>query len=162
MEVNERELPVTAFAGGIKMAVVQKSIEIDAPVEKVFNYLEEAESNVEWLPGMMEVKEVNKTEDYVGTHFRWVYKMAGLRFEGETKVIEHIRNKKIVTQTKGGIQSTWTFTFEPQGQVTRVSIKVDYRIPVPVLGKLAEALVLKQNEREASMALSNIKERMEA
>jgi len=144
------------------MAVVEKSIEINAPVEKVFSYLEDAESNVEWLPGMMEVKDVNKTKDYVGTHFRWVYKMAGLRFEGETTVIEHIPNNKVVTQTKGGIHSTWNFAFEPKGGGTKLTIKVDYKIPIPVLGKLAEALVLKQNEREASMALSNIKERMEA
>jgi hypothetical protein len=31
-----------------------------------------------------------------------------------------------------------------------------------VLGKLAEAIVLKQNKREAALALSSIKERMEA
>jgi uncharacterized membrane protein len=144
------------------MAVVETSIEIDAPVEKVFGYLQEAEANVEWLPGMMEVKDIKKTEDYVGTHFRWIYKMAGLRFEGETTVIEHIPNKKVVTQTKGGIHSTWTFTFEPKDGGTKLSIKVDYKVPIPVLGKLAEILVLKQNEREASLALSNIKERMEA
>jgi hypothetical protein len=54
------------------------------------------------------------------------------------------------------------FSFEPQDGGTQPSIKVDYKVPVPVLGRLAEALVLKQNEREASLALSNIKERMEA
>ena len=144
------------------MAIVEKSIEIDAPVERVFSYLEESESNVEWLPGMMEVKEVEKTENHVGTHFRWTYKMAGLRFQGETTVMEHVANQKIVTQTKGGIRSTWTFTFQQQGDGTKLTIKVDYTVPVPVLGKLAEALVLKQNEREAALALSNIKERMEA
>jgi uncharacterized membrane protein len=144
------------------MAVVEKSAEIKAPVEKVFSYLEESESNVEWLPGMMEVKDVDKTEDHVGTHFRWTYKMAGLRFEGETTVTEHVPNKKIVTQSKGGIRSTWTFTFEQQDGGTKLTIKVDYTVPVPVLGKLAEAIVLKQNEREAALALSNIKERMES
>jgi carbon monoxide dehydrogenase subunit G len=144
------------------MAVVTKSIEIATPVERIFSYLDEPESNVEWLPGMMEVKDVKKTEGRVGTHFRWTYKMAGLRFQGETTVVEHIANRKIVTQTKGGIQSTWTFTFEQQDGGTRLTIEVDYTVPVPVLGKLAEAIVLKQNEREAAMALSNIKERMEA
>jgi len=143
------------------MAVVEKSTEINAPVEKVFSYLENSESNVEWLPGMMEVREINKTENNIGTHFRWTYKMAGLRFEGETTVVEHIPNSKIVTQSKGGINSTWTFTFEQKGGGTKLTIKVDYTVPVPVLGKLAEALVLKQNNREADLALSNIKERME-
>jgi carbon monoxide dehydrogenase subunit G len=148
--------------GGITMAVVEKSIEIDAPVEKVFGYLENSESNVEWLPGMMEVKDIENTEDHVGTHFRWTYKMAGLRFHGETTVVEHLANRKIVTQTKGGISSTWTFTFEPKNGGTKLSIRVDYTVPVPVLGKLAEAIVLKQNEREAGLALANIKERIEA
>ena len=143
------------------MAVVEKSIEINAPVEKVFSYLENSESNVEWLPGMMEVKDIESTEDHVGTHFRWTYKMAGLRFQGETTVVEHLANQKIVTQTKGGIRSTWTFTFQKKNGGTQLSIKVDYTVPVPVLGKLAEAIVLKQNEREATLALSNIKERME-
>jgi len=144
------------------MAVVENSIEINAPVEKVFGYLENSESNVEWLPGMMEVKEVESTENHVGTHFRWTYKMAGLRFQGETTVVEHLANRKIVTQTKGGIHSTWTFTFEKENGGTKLSIKVDYTVPVPVLGKLAEAIVLKQNEREAALALTSIKERMEA
>jgi len=31
-----------------------------------------------------------------------------------------------------------------------------------VLGKLAEKLVLKRNEREADMALENVKDKMEA
>jgi hypothetical protein len=38
---------------------------------------------------------------------------------------------------------------------------IDYTIPVPVLGKLAENLVFKRNQREAAMSLENIKERLE-
>jgi hypothetical protein len=33
---------------------------------------------------------------------------------------------------------------------------------VPVLGKIAEAIVLKQNIREADLALANIKAKMES
>jgi hypothetical protein len=38
---------------------------------------------------------------------------------------------------------------------------LDYTIPVPVLGKLAEQLVLKRNQREADLSMENIKERLE-
>jgi hypothetical protein len=38
---------------------------------------------------------------------------------------------------------------------------VEYTIPVPVLGKLGEALILKQNEREADQAMANIKAKLE-
>lgn len=40
-------------------------------------------------------------------------------------------------------------------------MEIDYTIPVPVLGKLAEKLVLKRNERESATNVQNIKERME-
>jgi hypothetical protein len=38
---------------------------------------------------------------------------------------------------------------------------VDYTIPVPVLGKLVEKLVVKRNQRDADTWVENIKERME-
>ena len=49
-----------------------------------------------------------------------------------------------------------------QGSSTRMTADVDYTIPVPVLGKLAEKVVLAQNEHEAEVTLANLKVRMEA
>jgi uncharacterized membrane protein len=143
------------------MARVETSIVIKAPVEKVFNYLDDPMSNPEWLPGMIDVKDVVQTPDKVGTHFRWTYKMAGMRFEGETTTTEYVANKRIVTKSKGGISSTWTFTFDPHPEGAKLTVAVDYSIPIPVIGKLAESLVLKQNEREANLALTNVKEKVE-
>jgi uncharacterized membrane protein len=88
--------------------------------------------------------------------------MGGLRFYGETTVLEWIQNKRIVTQSKGGISSTWHFDFQSKGEGTQLSLVMEYEVPIPVLGKLAEAVIRKQNEREAELALSNIKARMEA
>jgi uncharacterized membrane protein len=144
------------------MAKVEKSIIINAPVEKVFSYMDDPMSNPEWLPGMIDVRDVVQTPNKVGTHFRWTYKMAGIRFEGETTTTEYIPNKRVVTQSKGGISSTWTFTYEPHEKGTKLTLSVDYSIPIPVLGKLAESLVLKQNEREANLAIANVKEKVEA
>ena len=44
---------------------------------------------------------------------------------------------------------------------TKLGFDVDYTIPVPVLGKLAEKAVFKRNQREAQMSTENIKERLE-
>lgn len=141
------------------MAKVERTITINAPAEKVFAYIEDPMLMPEWLPGMIEAKDV--TGQGVGTHFCWAYKMSGLRFEGETTVTEHIPNERIVTQSKGGIASTWTWTFQPHDGGTKMSLVLDYTVPIPVLGKLAEALVLRQNEREANQAMANIKAKME-
>lgn len=141
------------------MATVTRSINISAPVEKVFAYVSDPMNIPEWLPNMMEVTEV--TGSGVGQHYRWRAKMAGVPLNGESTVREYIPNQRRVVEGKGGFVSTWTFTYEPHDSGTKFGINIEYTIPVPVLGKLAEKLVLKQNERTADMAMANIKDKME-
>ena len=40
-------------------------------------------------------------------------------------------------------------------------MKVEYVFPVPLLGRLAEVFIVKQNEHEAEVMLANLKARME-
>jgi uncharacterized membrane protein len=141
------------------MSKVEKSVTIKAPVEKVFDYTDDPNSVPEWLPSLIETRDV--TGSGVGMRYRWTYKMVGVRLEGESEVTEHIPSKRRVIQTKGGAVSTWVYTFEPHDGGTKLTLNIEYTIPVPVLGKLAEKLVLKRNEREAEMALVNIKDKME-
>jgi carbon monoxide dehydrogenase subunit G len=142
------------------MAKIQKSITINAPPEKIWAYLEDPMNVPEWLPGMIEVR--NITGSGVGMRFEWTYKMLGIQFKGETEVTEFIQNERSVDKSKAGIESTWVYTYEPHEGGTKLSIDVDYKVPVPVLGKLAEKLILKTNEREAELALENIKTMVEA
>jgi coenzyme Q-binding protein COQ10 len=141
------------------MAKVKRSITINAPVEKVFNYLADPMNQPEWVPSIMEIKDVSGFG--VGEHHLWTYKMAGVLLKGETTTTEHIPNERIVTQSKGGVTSTWIFNFETHDGGTMMELDIEYTIPIPVIGKLAEKIVLKRNEREADSALANIKETLE-
>src|SRR4030043_927416 len=143
------------------MPKIERSVTINAPVKKIFDYIADPKLQVEWLPGMIEVKDIKQTEQGVGSTYKFAYKVAGMRFEGEDIVEEYIPNKKMVTRSKGGIESSWTWNFEPYNDGTKVEVIVEYKVPIPVLGKIAEALVHKQNEREADHALANIKDKME-
>jgi len=143
------------------MPKIERSTTINAPVKKVFDYIADPKLQLEWLPGMLEIKDINSTKEGVGSTYKFAYKVAGMRFEGEDIVEEYIPNKKMVTRSKGGIESSWTWNFEPHNDGTKIDLVVEYTIPIPVLGKIAEALVLKQNEREADHALANIKDKME-
>jgi hypothetical protein len=113
----------------------------------------------EWMVGMTEVMDV--TGSGVGQHYLWKYKMAGVPLHGESTISEHVPNERRVAESKGGITSTFTFTFAPHEGGTKLDIDVDYTIPIPVLGKLAEKLVLKRNQREMELNSQNIKERLE-
>ena len=143
------------------MAKVEKTITINAPVEKVFDYIDQPTNLPEIWPSLMEIKDV-QTLPNGGHTDRWVYKMAGMRFEGTTEGIEHVTNQRIVSKTKGGVKSTQTWMFQPEAGGTKVTFEVEYNIPIPVLGKLAEAIVVKMNDREGDSILANLKTRMEA
>ncbi len=88
--------------------------------------------------------------------------MVGVPLQGESTVTEHVHNERRVMQSKGGIVSTWDFNLESQDDGTKFTLDIEYTIPVPVLGKLAEKLVLKRNEREADLAMVNLKDNLEA
>jgi uncharacterized membrane protein len=142
------------------MATITRSIDINAPVEKVFAYLNDPTSGPEWMVSMMEVS--NVTGSGVGQRYNWKYKMIGIPFQGESTVTEQVLNERGVVENKGGIPSTFRWTFTPLKGGTKLDLEVDYTIPVPVLGKMAEKLVLKRNEREADLWMQNLKEKLEA
>ena len=142
------------------MAKVVQSSTINAPVEKVFSYVSNPMNQLEWLPSMTDVRDI--TGEGIGQKFGWTYKMMGMSFRGETEVAESVDNQRRVMKTTGGIQSTWTWTFKSDNDNTVVNLEVEYTIPVWVLGKVAEKIVLGQNEREASLAMINIKEGLES
>jgi uncharacterized membrane protein len=143
------------------MAKITRSISISAPVEKVFAYMDDPTHMPEFWPSMIEVKDVKQAPEGVGSTFGWVYKMAGMRFEGVSETTEHIPNQRTATRSTKGIQSTFVWTYEPEDGGTKLTSEVEYVVPIPLLGRLAEAFILKQNEHEAETMLANLKARME-
>jgi len=141
------------------MTTIHNSININAPVEEVFAYLADPMKIQEWMVGMTEVMDV--TGSGVGEQYHWKYKMAGVPLRGESTISEHVPNERRVAESKGGITSTFTFTFAAHEGGTKLDMDVDYTIPVPVLGKLAEKLVLKRHQRDADTSMENLKERLE-
>jgi len=141
------------------MVKVERSITINAPVEKVFAYVTDPTNEPEFVPGMTDVRNVRGLG--VGQTNDWTYKMLGIPLNGKSEVTEYKANERYVTKSSGGIVSNWTWTFKTEARVTQVNLVVDYTIPVPVLGKLGERLVLRQNEREADLAMATLKDRLE-
>ena len=143
------------------MPKTETSITIKAPVEKVFGYISEPTNLPEIWPSLVEIKDVQSLPN--GGHAnRWVYKMAGIRLEGSSEDIEYVANQRVVSRTKGGVESTQTWILQPEGGGTKVTFEVEYTVPIPVLGKLAEAIIVKMNENEGDVILANLKARMEA
>jgi uncharacterized membrane protein len=142
------------------MFKVSRNIHIEAPVEKVFAFLEDKTHLPEIWPSMIEVGD-EETLESGGKRFHWVYKMAGMKFEGTTEETEFERNKRILGVSKKAIENEMAWTFDSHNGGTEVTFEATYHVPVPLVGKIAEPLLAKMNEGEADLVLANLKARLE-
>ena len=141
------------------MAKIERTITINAPVEKVFSYINNPTNEIEFTPGVTDVRDI--IGQGLGQRYGWTYKMMGVPLKGDALVVEYSLNQRRVEKTTGGVLSTWTWAFKRKAGRTLLKIIVEYSIPVPVLGKVGEKLVEMRNERESDLAIANIKARME-
>ena len=141
------------------MAKVERTLTLNVPVEKVFSYISDPKNELDTIPSVTDIRDV--IGEGAGQKWGWSYKMVGFSLKGESEVTEYIPNERLVHKSKGGIESTWTYTFNPVNGGTRMNLVVEYTIPIPVLGKVGERMVLNRTEREAELAMTNIKERLE-
>ena len=109
-------------------------------------------------PSLMEVKDIQSLPNG-GYSARWVYKMAGMRFKGTGEYTEIVQNQWFVVKIKGGIESTITWTFRSKEDKTRVTLTLEYKVPIPLLGKLAEAIIVKMNDQEGDLIMAHLQAR---
>ena len=138
------------------MVSVRKSVVISAPPDRVFEYVTEPSTMAEWLTKMVEVRDIVGTGE--GQQYEWTYKYAGLLLRGQSVVVQHVPNRLAVSQSIGMIGSTWTFRVEPHEEGSTLTIEVEYSIPIPVLGKIAEHVAVRLDARDLETSLSNVQD----
>lgn len=140
------------------MATVEKSISINVPVEKVFSYFERPDY-LKCFPTLTEVK-VWEPLPNGGHRFQCVHKIGGRRAPAAPiEQTEFVPNRRIVEKGGGSFPKTMTtYTFYAEGDETKVTVRSDITIPIPLLGKLVEAILARRMmEPEAKGWLANLK-----
>jgi uncharacterized membrane protein len=138
------------------MTLIQKSVTINAPVDTVLAILEDPERQSELNPNL---KLLSYTPSPLGFYdATWEYKMAGMKLSGESTVIAYEQGKRIVFESKGGIDSRWEWTINAQGDTTQVSLALTYTMPGSLLGAAINKLVIEgQNEKDIEGELATLK-----
>jgi uncharacterized membrane protein len=140
------------------MAKVDKEVWIKAPLDKIFDYVFHPNNMPEFWPSLVEINDL-QTLPNGGYSAGWVYKMLGLRFEGKAEYTRITPNEFFVIETKGGIESTIVWTFRSREGKTRVTFTVDYKVPIPLLGKLGKVIITKMNDHEGDLIMANLQTR---
>lgn len=115
-----------------KMIRIQKSINIDAPVERVFDYWSHPENFPEF---MTHVREVRRIGD--GLYHWTVGGPAGLVVEWDSRITDLEANKLLAWKSLPGAaveqEGLTRFSSSPDGG-TRIDVKMTYNPPAGVLG----------------------------
>jgi uncharacterized membrane protein len=142
------------------VAEIERTITIDAPVEKVFGYWASPDHAMAY-PNLVHITDVQELPNG-GSCFRWVYSLAGMRLDGTVEDLEIVTNQLKVSRIKGAIDLTLTARFEAEDGRTTVAFEIHYRVPIPLLGRVAEAFIIQGMEREIDAMLVNLRNRLEA
>ena len=140
------------------MATIHKSIDIDAPAERVFEILSDPKRLAEYAPGVISVENIRQTEQHLGDSFRATYAVLGLHFLMTFTATEYEQPTKLTTRFEGGMKGTWTWLLEPRGTSIHMTTAMEYEMAGGVLGKAMNAvLVERMNEKNAERLLENLK-----
>lgn len=142
------------------MIRIDKEVIVSSSLEAVFDYVQNPLNWLEIWPGLLQIDDLKPLTGggYTG---RYQYKMAGMVFQGKGVFTEYIPNRWFVVTTKGSVQSTITCTFRTIEELnTRITLTIEYEVPIPLLGKLAEYIIMKMNDQEADLVLANLKTRL--
>jgi uncharacterized protein YndB with AHSA1/START domain len=143
------------------MATLTRSITIDAPVGKVFDFVSDVGRL--WESDEVTLTDVDIKPEGVGTTARLNTRLLGFHIAGGIEYIEVIPGERIVAQVHFFAEKpTWTFTFKPAGGGTELTAVGEWTVKVPVVGKPIESMMVKEHESFLEEMLANVKTQVEA
>ena|SRR5919109_3506899 len=141
------------------MAEIHKSVTIDAPVERVFELLDDPSAIPSYTPNVERVEDVRQSEQRVGDTFRVFYKVVGMTFEETFTVTEYTRPSRLASRFENGMKGTFLYQVVPQGEQSTLTVDVQYELPGGALGKAIDALLLERtNESTIEKQLDNLRQ----
>lgn len=145
------------------MTYIKRSTEIDAPVEKVFQFAADYQNWDAFFVGVSDVKPT--TEKTWGDGSSFVYKatIMGIPMPVGTEIHSFVENGGWRGKSFKGVEHRTQWIFEHVDAGTKFTFAVDYKMPVLVLGDILDRLIVKREwEGIVEGSLQNLKERMEA
>jgi len=139
------------------MSRVAKSAVITNKANQIIDYIADVKNHPAFLGPLKSVTNVNGDPKKAGTSWDWTFVMAGVEFSGRAETVGYESGKKFSFKTTTGIQSTFTYNAEPQGNSVKVSIDVTYEVPQSLLAKMQAGVVEKLNDAEGGRAVENLK-----
>lgn len=143
------------------MAQISESVIINAPIEKVFEYVTDPANGAKFVPGVIEQTDISPKTPRVGQKWDWYVNLIGAEFRGHAEVMELEPLKKWAVKTWGNADSFRTYAFEPSGEGTKLTIEVEHTAIKGALAALASIVIDGIHQVNLKQSLAKLKQIME-
>src|SRR3989344_3649201 len=98
--------------------VIDKKLQINVPIDRVYQFLTDPSKIPLVLPGLIENKNIPKLPLKVGSKFNYKYQMYGTIVEGSWIVTEINSPETYKAKTDGDVPSKWGYKLVKKGKGT--------------------------------------------
>jgi hypothetical protein len=142
----------------------RESTHINAPVAKVFEHVKDPAHFYEAMPERGgsggTLRAVHMTPEGIGTTYEFVAgHIAGFQLVGVLTREEYVVNEHFVDRSSTGPE--WTWTVEPEGDGTRLTLTFEYSTKIPGIDKVIDAIAWR-GDADLQAMVATIKETVEA
>lgn len=143
------------------MIRIEHSVEINRPVDEVFDYMTKPENTPQWQTGMLESERISEGPMRVGTIFTEVRQMMGRKMLQKMEVMEYKPNQKWSFKSiEAPVPHEAHLVFEAIGDDTRVSLT---SLGKPTgLFRLLSPLIRRQLKGQFEADFENLKQLLES
>ncbi len=144
------------------MSKVAQSLEVNSSPDSVMDYIIDITNHPAFIGPLKSVTNIKGDVKKPGTTWDWVYSLAGVELAGKAETVRFIPGKEFVYKTTTGAKSTFTYRADSAGgKKTKLSLNVDYEVPINALGKMKATVFEKINDAEGKRVVENLKALLE-
>ena len=116
------------------METIEKTIEVEAPLTKVYNQWTQFETFPQFMEGIESVQQVDDK------HLHWVAKIAGRQKEWDAEILEQVPDQRVAWRSTSGAPNAGIVHFQPTDHShTLITLQINYE-PEGAAENLGDAL----------------------
>lgn len=146
-QAQRRPVPIVR---GNPVPSVTRSTVIEAPVEKVFEFVADYRNTTRYQRQFSRFDLVGRPDYGEGLTVDARGWFKGLPIRVRLRITGFVKNKRIVSKSISGLKSAAEWEFYPEGQGTRVRFTAGYAYPVPIpthtLKRMVESEIVRMTE----------------
>jgi uncharacterized protein YndB with AHSA1/START domain len=142
------------------MAKMQTSIDIAAPLQRVWDLVTDLERLGDWVSIHRDFPEPPPAEVKAGTSFKQTLAVAGTPFAVEWTAVEVHGPQRLSWEGTGpaGATARTTYSLSRENGGTRFAYENEFKLPAGEVGEAASGVVSGAAEREADASLARLKQ----